>query len=188
MQCAVCHLEAIYRCQKCKVVAYCSLSCQRDHWQQQHQRRCKGFSFFNFGVSRSKFCKTDLEIARAVVVAMESGHLSIDQVSILGHPFYETILDWNFGTMQCETVLEIWDRCLALNPPLDQFWEVIQQVRPSKLKHRVKAWAARKACLWEYLEAAVDSRFLQNWVRKELGRRQWLRSARRAWIAAVVVF
>jgi len=187
MQCAVCNLKASYRCQKCKVVAYCSPSCQREHWQQ-HQRRCEGFSFFHFGVSRSKFYKTDLEIARAVVVAMESGHLSIDQVSILGHPFYETILDWNFGTMQCETVLEIWDRCLALNPPLDQFWEVIQQVGPPKLKHRVKAWAARKACLWEYLEAAVDSRFLQNWVRKELGRRQWLRSARRAWIAAVVVF
>ena len=38
--CAVCAAVDVEQCRRCKVVYYCSRSCQKTHWKASHRRRC----------------------------------------------------------------------------------------------------------------------------------------------------
>ncbi|KAK9099956.1 hypothetical protein Scep_023386 [Stephania cephalantha] len=42
--CAVCHNLGPKQCSGCKVVRYCSITCQLEHWKAGHKLKCKEFA------------------------------------------------------------------------------------------------------------------------------------------------
>ncbi|GMH11773.1 hypothetical protein Nepgr_013614 [Nepenthes gracilis] len=51
-RCAVCGKSGSKKCSRCKAVRYCSQTCQVQHWQSEHKRKCQEFELSGGGGKR----------------------------------------------------------------------------------------------------------------------------------------
>jgi hypothetical protein len=132
------------------------------------------------------------DLLEAVVRDMEKGHLSVDAVDKYGQGFVCVVLQnashWtlSFMGMSCIHIHEtmhpfapLIQRLMALGPNTKLVWRDMPY-----LHLNVRDIVNATEFLWEDLTPVEIC--AHDWVQEELQWRQWLRSARRAWIAATV--
>jgi hypothetical protein len=78
-----CGCEGTKRCTKCRVVLYCSIRCQRCHWQYSHKTECKFIRDLGkaFGMKRTKKGRMKMLFLRATSSAMRSGIFGLSTAS-----------------------------------------------------------------------------------------------------------
>ena len=82
--------EAVKRCRRCRVVAYCGMECQQEHWTKVHQKHCR----YVGGTKRAQHSEHNKDTCNTCAMERSAGDLVLEK----NNPNYICIfqhVNWN---------------------------------------------------------------------------------------------